>query len=74
MKTNQSMSFLNLKVGINMDVKEEFKGSSQWGRERGGLFPPGTSLKISGDVLVIATGAVLLASDEQKPRMSLNIH
>lgn len=54
-----------------MDVKEDLVKFPVG--ERGGLFLQGL-LQFLEMFLVIATGAVLLVSDEQKPRMSLNIH
>ena len=56
-----------------MDVKEDLKWKFPVG-ERERFVSPGDFWQFLEMFLVIATGAVLLVSDEQKPRMLLNIH
>lgn len=73
MKTNQSMFLLNLKVGMNMGVKEDLKWKFPVG-ERERFVSPGDFWQFLEMFLVNATRAVLLVSDEQKPGMLLNIH
>ena len=63
MKTNQPMFLLNLKVDMNMDVKEDLNWKFPMG-VRGRFVSPGDFWQFLEMFLVIATGDILLVSDE----------